>query len=537
MDLTDLLDPRRTLGLAGLAPAAMAGVARSRLSPPLSPVANASLLSALSDWGTTPALGYASGAARHPDAIAVVDPSDAELPEVTFAEVEQRTRAAAYGLKEQGIGPGVSVGLLARNSRAMAEAMAAVARTGASLYYLNTGFTAEQIRILAQREGMSRFIVDRDLADRVPDPRILLQGPGNWWSLAGGPPRPVGRPRRPGRHVILTSGTTGVPKGAARDAAPIEAAISALDAFPFTQRDTHVMAAPLFHAWGWLQHRLCAIFDSTEVMVRKLDPLHILRLAAEHGAEVIITIPVIVQRMADLPAEATADLDLSRLRMVAYSGAPVPAPVVGGFQDRFGDVLYNLYGSTEAAFATIAGPADLRADPGTAGRPIAGVRVRVVDADGELCPPGVSGRVYVGSSASFEGYTDGADRTRLDGLVDTGDLGLIDEDGRLKIIGRVDDVIVSGGENVHPVEVESVLRRHPAVADVAVVGVPDDTFGNRVVAHVVLGDHDGSDEDAVDGLLAWGREQLAGYQRPRQIVLHDELPRNATGKLLRRELG
>jgi len=215
------------------------------------------------------------------------------------------------------------------------------------------------------------------------------------------------------------------------------------------------------------------------------------------------------------------------------------------FTAAFGDVLHNLYGSTEAAFATCARPADLRADPSTAGRPLSGVRVEVLDDAGRRCPAGVEGMVWVGSRTSFGGYTDGSDRARRRGMVTTGDVGAWDDAGRLRVNGRADDVIISGGENVHPEEAERVLRRHPDVADVVVVGAPDPVFGQVIVAHVVRRAQlpAGHPPDAVvpapdwdQDFLAWAAERLAPHQRPRRVVLHVELPRNEMGKVLRRLL-
>ncbi len=519
--------------LLGLGPTAARGALRARLSPPADPRANARLLAALNRWGTTPALGYAGGAARHPDETAVIDLDDA-LESVTFAEAEHRTRAATTALRERGYGPGTRVGLLGRNSRAYTEALAAIGRTGADTYYLNTGHSAEQIARIAEREGITAYLADPDLADRCPPSATLTLAGADWEMLAGGPVTAPGKPPATGRHVILTSGTTGVPRGAARTSAPIESVVALLHGFPFQQRDTHLIAAPLFHAWGWMHHRLCALLDTTQILLRRPDPLRVLQVAAARRVPVIITVPVVAQRMAQLPPEQTAGLDLSALRVVAVSGAATPPPLVRRFSDRYGDVLYNLYGSTEAAFATVATPDDLRDDPGSAGRPLPGVTVSILDENDRELPPGRSGRIFVGSRTSFEGYTDGSDRSRVGGLVWTGDLGVIDEHGRLRVMGRVDDVMVIGGENVHPLEVEEVLRHHPAVLDVAVVPRSDPDFGQRAVAHVVLVER--PTDRFVEEFLAWSAERLAPAQRPADVVVHDSLPRNAAGKVLRRHL-
>jgi fatty-acyl-CoA synthase len=219
--------------------------------------------------------------------------------------------------------------------------------------------------------------------------------------------------------------------------------------------------------------------------------------------------------------------------VVAVSGSAIPASVAERFMDEYGDVVFNLYGSTELGYVTVAGPHDLRAVPGTAGRALPGVTLRILADDGAELPAGRTGRIFAGSALTFEGYSGGQDKERIGGLVATGDLGHLDDDGRLHIDGRGDDMIVSGGENVYPREVEEALLQHPAVADAAVVGVPDERFGQALEAHVVLRDGGASPDE----LRGWLKGRLAGFKVPREVVPHDELPRNETGKVVSRELG
>jgi fatty-acyl-CoA synthase len=201
--------------------------------------------------------------------------------------------------------------------------------------------------------------------------------------------------------------------------------------------------------------------------------------------------------------------------------------------DAFGDVLYNLYGSTEVAYATIATPADMRAAPGTAGKPPHGTIVRLFDEKGREVAPGEVGRIFVANSLLFEGYTGGGGKAEIDGLLSTGDVGRFDEEGRLFVSGRDDEMIVSGGENVFPREIEDLLARHEAVADVAVIGVDDAQYGQRLKAFVVLGP---GKELSADEVKAYVKENLARYKVPRDVVFVKELPRNATGKVVKREL-
>jgi fatty-acyl-CoA synthase len=221
------------------------------------------------------------------------------------------------------------------------------------------------------------------------------------------------------------------------------------------------------------------------------------------------------------------------LRIIALSGSALPVSLAERARARFGDVLYNLYGSTEVAFASVATPADMLAAPGSVGRPLPGVRVRIVDDTGSDLPVDEVGRIFVGNPMSFEGYTGGGDKERLDGLLATGDVGRLDRDGRLWVEGRDDDMIISGGENVFPAEVEETLRSHPEVADVSVVGVPDDKFGARLVAHVVRRAGSSVGEAA---LRDYVKASLATYKVPRDIVFRSDLPRNETGKVVKRDL-
>jgi fatty-acyl-CoA synthase len=303
---------------------------------------------------------------------------------------------------------------------------------------------------------------------------------------------------------------------------------------PYRVRATHVMAAPMFHSWGWLNHRINALIDATEVMVARPRADVVLDAAEKHKADIIVTTPVVVRRLAE---EGPGGRDLSSLQGVLVSGAPIPPDVIRRFRERFGDLIYNLYGSTEVGYATVAKPEDLALAPTTAGKVLPSVTVVILDRDGRPLPTGAEGEVWVGSSAAFEGYVDGGDKDRRGGLVSTGDLGQFDEYGRLYIHGRSDDLIISGGENVHPTEVEAVIREHPDVLDVAAVGVADPDFGQRVVIHVEPTAGCPDPDGLPDRLLAFAADRLAAYQRPKQVVVTERLPRNETGKILRRMLG
>jgi fatty-acyl-CoA synthase len=341
-------------------------------------------------------------------------------------------------------------------------------------------------------------------------------------------------PERVGRVVILTSGTTGTPKGVSRPLpSSLDPAIALLSRIPLRSgRVTHI-AAPLFHSWGLAHFTLSMLLSSTLSLKRKFDPEGCLAEIERTRAEALVVVPVMMQRILGLPEEVRSKYDTSTLRVVAASGSALPGDLATDWMAAFGDNLYNLYGSTEVAWATIASPEDMRAAPGTAGRPPRGTIICLYDESGKPVPTGKTGRIFVGSEMLFEGYTGGGSKDVIDELMATGDVGRLDEAGRLFVEGRDDEMIVSGGENVFPQEVEELLAVHDAVAEVAVVGVDDEKFGQRLRAFVVA---KGGKDPSEDELKQYVKSNLAGYKVPREISFIDELPRNATGKVLKREL-
>ena len=519
-------------------------LAFSGLISPVRPDRLLSMGTALLRWGMSPATALAAAAARDPDRTAVVDDAGA----LSYADLDRRSNGAARGLLELGVREGDAVALLARNSRQFVVALAAASKIGADLIYLNTGSGAREVADVVRGEQVTVVIADDEfepvVAEGAPGLPLVLA-----WTdhprddvptldgLATGPTSPPPATRRVGRHVILTSGTTGAPKGAPRKApglvAGADVVTALLGAIPLRARRTTVLAAPMFHTWGFAHLLIGLALQSTFVVRRRFDPEVTVGLLAEHAASALVAVPVMVQRMTELPAEVRRRHPAPALRVVALSGSALPASVAERFMDEYGDVVHNLYGSTEVSYISVAGPQDLRAAPGTAGRPLHGVRLRILDDAGAPVPAGATGRIFAGSPLTFEGYSGGQDKERIDGLVATGDLGHLDPAGRLFVDGRDDDMIVSGGENVYPREVEDVLLGHPAVTAAAVVGVPDERFGQALVAHVVP--RDGG--VPADELRAYVKERLAGYKVPREVVVHDVLPRNETGKVRRDALG
>lgn len=491
--------------------------------------------------GESLATVVAIGAARWPDRPAIIDDDE----QITYAQLHARTAALAMSLRDRhGVGPHRSVAILCRNHRGLLEAATAASRLGADILLLHTDFAGPQLADVLTRERAGVLVADAEFLASLGDapPVIVADGaPGDHASLdalaAGPPPDRAPRPERASRLTILTSGTTGRPKGAQRAVGGLDVLgvlASVLHRLRLRGGDPLLVCVPLFHGYGFALSILAFVLGSPLVLRRRFDAEDVLRAVAAHRVAALALVPVMLQRLLALPDDPAAR---ASLRAVLSGAAPLDPALATRALGAWGDVLFNGYGSSEVGIATVATPADLRDDPGSVGRPVLGATVRVVDAEGVTAPIGVTGRVFVGSGMLFTGYTggDGAGRSddRLGGLVATGDVGHLDEAGRLSIDGRADDMIVSGGENVYPQEVEEALAAHPAIADVAVLGVDDAEFGQRLVAWVVRAD---GAELTEEDVRAHVRDRLARYKVPRDIVFLDELPRGATGKVARRAL-
>ncbi len=492
-------------------------------------------------WGTGPAGGFASLAVRDPDRVGLVD----ELGELTFGEMQRRSNALARGLAQLGVGEGDSVAVMCRNHRGFVDASVAVAKLGADLLYLNTAFAGPQLVDVLEREQPAAVIHDEEfthlLARAQVEQRLIAwidserTDSGRATTIEALIERhddaDLDPPGRHARIVILTSGTTGTPKGAPRSEAGIDAAVSMLSRMPLRHGWRTHIAAPLFHTWGFAHLALAMLLGSTVVLHRRFDPETALRTVEEQRCESLVVIPVMLQRILALDEEVLERYSLPGLRVVAASGSALPGALATSWMDHFGDNLYNIYGSTEVAYASIATPEDLRASPSSAGHPPYGTVVRILDGDGREVPQGTSGRIFVGNSLLFEGYTGGGSKDMVDGLMATGDVGRFGDDGRLYVDGRDDEMIVSGGENVFPKEVEDCLVGHDAVAEAAAVGVDDPDYGMRLRAFVAR-----RSEVTEDELKDHVKSHLARYKVPREIVFVDELPRNATGKIVKKDL-
>ena len=512
-------------------------VGRSGLLAPMSPGVLMRLAREMRARGSL--AGLISGAAiRWADRPLLTD-DDGTL---SARQLDERSNALARALMTDGARPGEGAAILCRNHRGFFDAVFATQKLGMKTVLLNTGFAAPQIADVCKREGVTTVLYDGDCAELVPDGLdrcVCMRSPDGAATvqaetlIAASDPSPLPVPALAPTMVVLTSGTTGTPKGAPRDElSPLEALGALLDRVPLRSGECVYIAPPLFHGFGLANALLCFALGTRVVTHSRFDPRQMLSAMGHHDVSGIVVVPAMLQRLLELGAEHRAQHQAPKLRFIFCAGAQLPGHVAEQVLQTWGDVLYVLYGSTECAYATISVPADHRAAPTTVGRPCLGITVKILDEDRRELPAGRTGTIFIGSGNQFAGYTDGTNKEIVDGLMSSGDVGHFDDAGRLYIDGRDDDMIISGGENLFPQEVEELLIRHASITDVALIGVDDAKFGQRLAAFVVT---DGTELSA-DDVRAFVKARLATYKVPRDVVFIPELPRNPTGKVLKREL-
>src|ERR1700754_4512340 len=515
-----------------------------KLEPPQNIAAMLADIRRWGEFGMIPALN----ARRSPNRTAIID-DDGEL---TFAELDEAAHAVANGLLGMGVKGGDGVAILARNHRWFLIAVYGAARTGARMIMLNSEFSGPQIKEVAEREGAKVIIYDDEYCQAVAaaEPelgklRALVKNPDKEEPsgstdetledlIARSSGKPAPKATRHSSIIILTSGTTGTPNGANKSTPPTLAPIGGvLSHVPFKSGEVTSLPAPMFHALGFLHATIAMMLGTTLVLRRRFKPPMVLEDIEKHKVTAIVVVPVMLSRILDALDAMERKPDLSSLRIVFVSGSQLGAELATRALKDLGPFIYNLYGSTEIAFATIARPRDLSIIPGTVGPVVKGVKVKILDENGTELPQGEVGRIFVGNFFPFQGYTGGGGKQIIDGLLSSGDVGYFDEHGLLYVSGRDDEMIVSGGENVFPAEVEDLISGHPDVVEATAIGVEDKEWGHRLRAFVVKKGDASVDEDTIKGYV---RDHLARYKVPREVVFLDELPRNPTGKVLKGEL-
>ncbi|MEZ0365443.1 long-chain-fatty-acid--CoA ligase FadD2 [Mycobacterium sp. pUA109] len=496
------------------------------------------------ELGMIPALN----ARRTPNGTAVIDDEGT----LTFKELDDAANAVANRLLAMGVRGGDGVAILARNHRWFLIANYGCARVGARMIMLNSEFSGPQIKDVSERENAKVIIYDDEYTAAVAaaNPplgklRALGVNPDSEQPsgstdetlaevVARGSAAPPPKVTKHASIIILTSGTTGTPKGANRATPATLAPVGGiLSHVPFKAGEVTSLPSPMFHALGYLHATLAMFFGSTLVLRRRFKPATVLADLDKHKVTAMVVVPVMLSRLLDQLEKTDPRPDLSALRIVFVSGSQLGGELASRAMKDLGPVIYNMYGSTEVAFATIARPQDLQHDPSTVGPVVKGVKVKILDENGHELPQGQVGRIFVGNFFPFEGYTGGGGKQIIDGLLSSGDVGYFDEHGLLYVSGRDDEMIVSGGENVFPAEVEDLISGHPDVVEATALGVEDSEWGARLRAFVVKKADSSVDEDAIK---LYVKEHLARYKVPREVIFLDELPRNPTGKILKREL-
>ena len=511
----------------------------------LKPVAPHRLLGAglaLRKWGPGFPSGVNAAAKRFPNQVAIID----DAGEITWSELVSEVNRLTQALKDAGVEPGDSIAVLCRNHRYLVMALVAIMQAGGRVLLLNTMASSSQLTELTQREEASLVILDQEFLEVAKDvdrdqvvlawaeddaPKDLRTIPG---LAEGASDAPHPKPAKHGQIIIFTSGTTGLPKGARREEpSDLKPLLAFFGSIPYRGNSTVVLAAPLFHSWGLINFGFGLSTAPTYVMRRKFVAEQVLADIAEHRARVLVVVPLMIQRLVDASKKAVDTYDVSSLEITASSGSALAGDLANHFMDLFTDSVYNFYGATETGWVTIASPKDLREAPGTAGTPPWRTTVKILDEKGKEVPQGETGVIHVGNDMPFGGYTDGNTKTFSDGLMSTGDIGYFDEDGRLFVSGRDDDMVISGGENVFPRELEDALIEHDDITDVVVTGVDDPDWGQALGAYVVVRDGASLEESDV---VSFAKQHVAKYAVPRKVKFLAELPRNPTGKVMKREL-
>jgi fatty-acyl-CoA synthase len=459
----------------------------------------------------------------------------------------------ALSLSRRGFGRGTAALLLLKNRIEFMLLAPALGRIGVSTIPTSWRSTVPEIEYLAKHSGATAIFFDADIADVIREAMPKLPGvPQKNLFAVGGPAAGFAsweelRTREQGEVpdasedsalVMYTSGTTGKPKGAVRtfqrDA--LASALAFIGETPMGLGDPHLVACPMYHATAYGFVTFATMLGGTVVMMAEFKPELFLEMVERHRIASTALVPTMIHRITELGPEVIRKYDISSLKVIFSGGAPLSGPLAREAMDLLGDKIFNFYGATETGTVTMATPADLRASPGTIGRVIPGVEIRLVNEQGRDCKVGEVGELFARTKMRFDGYhkdPDATQRSTLDTYFSVGDLARVDARGCYFIEGRKRDMIISGGVNVYPAEVEGVLHDHPAVAEAAVVGAPDREWGERVRAFVVL--RPGLDADMED-LKAHCRARLSGPKVPRDFIFLESLPRNPTGKVLKREL-
>jgi acyl-CoA synthetase (AMP-forming)/AMP-acid ligase II len=492
----------------------------------------------------------ATHAAAKPDAPAVIEGDRS----ISWREYLERRNRLAHALVQLGLRPGEHAIVYAPNSLEHLLAGAAVRAAGAIAVPMNHRLVADEVAYILDDSDAAMVLVGDPFlavadAVRPSAPRvrhwITIGRARRAWAahledlVRTGDPGgvPAGGGGNVGGSMIYTAGTTGKPKGARRRATDQAALLPRLKAFDLVRPHVHLVAGPLYHSAPGAFALYTHIFGGTVVVMPRFDPEEALALIARHRVTSTFMAPILLKRIVDLPEAVRARYDVGAMQVIVMAAAPCPMTVKEDVVRTFGPVLYEFYGSTELGMNTVLRPEDVLRKPGSCGRAAPGVELAVMDLDGRPVKRGEPGellvRRYEGVFDEYWKKPEATRQTERGDWLSVGDVAWMDEDGFVYICDRIRDMVISGGVNIYPAEIEDALHRHPAVQDVAVFGVPDDEWGERL--HAAVQPREGARLTA-DELIEFARTHLGGYKVPREVSFHAELPRDSAGKLLKRVL-
>ncbi|QPK79365.1 AMP-binding protein [Corynebacterium lizhenjunii] len=530
------------------------------IGPQGGPKAIAALPAVLARYRFTTARELEQGALTCPQRVALID-DDGQL---TYQELRDHARAFAKYLQQHaaasslasGASP-IRLGVMARNGRAIVTALGAKGYVGATIYLLNIGSSPEQLLGTLEENQITHLVVDSEFLERLPDnysrdldivighvdpaDAVPSHLPEELPTLAEVCARDFSAVKLPvfpshGPIVLMSSGTTGIPKGIIRPEPAFPAVLSTIMSnMPWRADQKVQLTASIFHTWGWACLNIALGARNTIVTRRVFDPVACLEDIERHRLDGLLSSPVFYKQMVE--ADPTGTYDASSLTFIASSGHALSPQLVQDTIARFGPILANVYGSTELTLAAVANAKQIAADPTIGGKVASGTTMKILDSNGVEVPQGEVGEIFLSNSMTLTGYTKpGMEVERVQGLVSIGDLGYFDADGFLHVLGRADDMIIVGGENVHPQSVTEVLETMPGVHEVYSGGVDDpDTF-KRIAVWVVRTKDALGQALTEDSIRAFVDEKLASHSIPRDVHFRDRLPRNPTGKVVPRLL-
>ncbi len=498
-------------------------------------------------------LGVANHAKRNPDKPALI--IDDLI--ITFEELERNTNALANGLLQYGIKAGDRVAVLMDNSPEIIETWSAAAKIGVTPIALNYRFKEDELAYIVNNSESKVLIYGHKFTAIVEAARPRFTVPSLSYICAGGPPadgtekleeilksgqnlppQTNSNPQGVSSVLIYTSGTTGKPKGVFKTSKNrLNTLLGYAHTFEGSYTDTHLVAGPLYHAAPYAWAAFSTMLGNSIIIMPRFDAETFLRLIEQHRVTTTFVVPTMLNRIINLPQETLEKYDISSLRVLTMGGESCPFPVKKRTVELFNKTrIFEFYGGTESAVVTYLRPEDQLRKPGSCGKPVLGSEFKLLDEKMEEVPEGEVGILYVKGDFLMDYYYKNPQATENcyhDGYLTIGDMARVDEEGYYYIVDRAVDMVLSGGVNIYPAEIEEVLHKHPGIYDVSVIGSPDPNWGEKLVAYVVL--QQGS-EMSEDDIIDYVGEHLASYKKPSEVVLVDEIPYSPSGKQLKRVL-